>query len=136
MANKQIIEYITPLADTDSLLKQSIGGLTGKTTVADLKANLDGRYTQRGTVIWEEEGDYSPIVLPTPLSTSHNYEVYVNVYTAETTAAKMVLKGSPSPSGEPWITFISYGESSLYVAGIGTTESQIAVWGRRRSPNL
>jgi len=55
MANKQIKDYTNlALADTDSLIKQSVTGLTGKTTIADLKANLDGRYQGKGKVIWKD----------------------------------------------------------------------------------
>lgn len=53
MANKQINAFTnTALADTDSLIKQSVTGLTGKTTIADLKANLDGRYQKQGVLIY------------------------------------------------------------------------------------
>lgn len=54
MADKQIKDFAnTPLADTDSLVKQSVAGLTGKATLTDIKSNLDGRYKQRDVVVWE-----------------------------------------------------------------------------------
>lgn len=53
MANKQINAFTnTALADTDSLIKQSVTDLTGKTTLADIKSNLDGRYQKQGVLIY------------------------------------------------------------------------------------
>ena len=62
MADKQIKDYaITPLADTDSLVKQSVTGLTGKATLTDIKSNLDGRYQVFPTEVWTGESTSATI---------------------------------------------------------------------------
>ena len=75
MANKQIKDYTNlPLADTDSLIKQSVTGVTGKTTIDDLKANLDGRYQGKGTVIWS---DTPTTLIEMDLPNNRIYEFWV-----------------------------------------------------------
>lgn len=77
MANKQIKDYaaVTALEDTDSFPLQTIAPATRRTTLAELKENLDGRYQQFGEVIWEDEDGATSITLT--LDSNKVFDIYV-----------------------------------------------------------
>ena len=97
MATKQINQLIsaTAIEDTDSIPIQTLAGLTKKFTPAILKANLDGRYQQLGTVIWEDEaGDISVSLGVSTNFLNHRLLIYVPIdydVTSEIAEGRQIL---------------------------------------------
>jgi len=84
MATKQInqLTAATAIEDTDSIPLQTLGGVTKRFTPAILKDNLDGRYQQLGTIIWEEANGAQEATGLT-FTTGKVYEVYITAYISD-----------------------------------------------------